>query len=70
VVKKAASHTKTALEKEQAYLNGLMMALLHRQDETLTMGIHHIHAEITSLKQGLHKLEEKADSHTGNRTNS
>jgi uncharacterized FlaG/YvyC family protein len=27
------------------------------------MDVHNIHGEITSLKQGLHKLEEKVDSH-------
>jgi chromosome segregation ATPase len=64
------------VEKEQAYLkaglkelNELMTALLHRQDETdakleaLATDIHNIHGEITFLKQDLHKLEEKADSH-------
>jgi predicted nuclease with TOPRIM domain len=64
------------LEKEQAYLksglkelNELMTALLYRQDETdakleaLAMDVHNIHGEIASLKQGLHKLEKKVDSH-------
>ncbi|KYD32460.1 hypothetical protein [Parageobacillus toebii] len=63
-------------QKEQTYLksglkelNELMTALLHRQDETdakleaLATDIHNIHGEITFLKQDLHKLEEKADSH-------
>lgn len=64
------------LEEEQTYLksgpkelNELMTALLHRQDETdakleaLATDVHNIHGEIASLKQGLHKLEEKGDSH-------
>lgn len=64
------------LEEEQAYLqsglkelNELMTALLHRQDETdakleaLATDVHSIHGEIASLKQVLHELEEKVDSH-------
>ncbi|GMO01444.1 hypothetical protein [Parageobacillus thermoglucosidasius] len=64
------------LEEEQAFLqsglkelNELMTALLHRQDETdakleaPATDVHIIHGEIASLKQGLHELEEKVDSH-------
>jgi hypothetical protein len=31
------------------------------------MDVHNIHGEIISLKQGLHKLEEKVDSHSQQR---
>jgi hypothetical protein len=46
--------------------NSNLCELLYQQDETdakleaLTMDVHSIHGEITSLKQGLHKFEEKS----------
>lgn len=60
---------QTYLESGLKELNKLMTALLHRQDETdakleaLATDVHSIHGEIASLKQSLHELEEKVDSH-------
>ncbi|MBE2940610.1 hypothetical protein [Anoxybacillus flavithermus] len=58
-----------ALKNGQKELYDLMNALLHRQDETdakleaLTMDVHHMRGEMTAMKQEIHTLNEKIDSH-------
>ncbi|MGG6432819.1 hypothetical protein ACPF7I_01475 [Anoxybacillus sp. D401a] len=58
-----------ALKNGQKELYDLMNALLHRQDETdakleaLTMDVHHMRGEMTAMKQEIHALNEKIDSH-------
>ncbi|MBB6283551.1 chromosome segregation ATPase [Geobacillus subterraneus] len=57
-----------SLRAGQKELNGIVAALLHRQDETdtkleaLAADVHHLHQEFASLKQTVDRLEQKMDS--------
>lgn len=65
----AIREEQQALKNGQKELYDLMNALLHRQDETdakleaLTMDVHHMRGEMTAMKQEIHALNEKIDSH-------
>ncbi|KQC48579.1 hypothetical protein AP057_10220 [Geobacillus sp. Sah69] len=57
-----------SLRAGQTELNGIVAALLHRQDETdakleaLAADVHQLHREFSSLKQTVDRLEQKMDS--------
>ncbi|AMV09655.1 hypothetical protein ABS784_10095 [Geobacillus sp. G4] len=57
-----------SLRAGQKELNGIVAALLHRQDETdakleaLAADVHQLHQEFASLKQTVDRLEQKMDS--------
>ncbi|WP_051870792.1 hypothetical protein [Geobacillus vulcani] len=57
-----------SLRAGQKELNGIVAALLHRQDEThakleaLAADVRHLHQEFASLKQTVDRLEQKMDS--------
>ncbi|MBW7651824.1 hypothetical protein [Anoxybacillus sp. ST4] len=65
----AIREEQQALKNGQKELYDLMNALLHRQDETdakleaLTMDVHHMRGEMAAMKQEIHALHEKVDSH-------
>ncbi|XWN51302.1 hypothetical protein L0P96_08680 [Anoxybacillus flavithermus] len=65
----AIREEQQALKNGQKELYDLMNALLHPQDETdakleaLTMDVHHMRGEMTAMKQEIHALNEKIDSH-------
>ncbi|ANB59967.1 hypothetical protein GFC30_718 [Anoxybacillus amylolyticus] len=66
---KAIREEQEALKNGQKELYDLVNALLHRQEETdakleaLTMDVHHMRGEMTAMKQEIHALNEKIDSH-------
>lgn len=57
-----------SLRAGQTELNGIVAALLHRQDETdakleaLAADVHQLHREFSSLKKTVDRLEQKMDS--------
>ncbi|AMQ22294.1 MULTISPECIES: hypothetical protein [unclassified Geobacillus] len=64
----AIRQEQDSLRAGQTELNGIVAALLHRQDETdakleaLAADVHQLHREFSSLKQTVDRLEQKMDS--------